>query len=128
MAPIKPPPKRLHHSRCDDLYNRLQQPGGAYDAGKELAKIVNISYNDPMHMLHLAMHIMERFDCRLETLQMNYPDCVSFRCCLSYTDRTKKPIHGHLYPVKTVVKTSPSMVLSVTLAYIELCKHVGRFI
>lgn len=97
-------------------------------AAKGLATLVNVSWPKDMPELHLALVLMERVSARLETLQLNYPDHVSYRCVMEYTDRTKEPELGYLFPVKTVVTTSPSMALSVMLAYIQLCKQTGRFI
>lgn len=136
----KPPPKRrvkpnpaqirlrLHRDLCDDLCNRLQAEGQFLKTAKGLATVANLSWPKDMPEFHMAVELMQRATTRLETLQLNHPDNVSFRCVMEYTDRTKEPELGYLFPVKAVVTTSPSMVLSVILAYVNLCKQIGRFI
>ena len=122
----KVPPKASPWVRkCNKLYNRLQQPLD-YDT---LSGFAALTSTKAAHSVdNLALQLLERTDGQITTLQVNNPDYVSYRACLTYTDYSKKPKHGHLYPSKSVVKTSPHMWQAVILAYIELCKHIGRFV
>jgi len=124
---IKPKPKSKHVRLCEDLYNRLQQPGKAYDAFEEIADLTNMSMQDARDMVIMALDLASRCTTTVNTLQVNYPDHVSYRVRMTYEDRSKKPKHGFLFPSVVVVKTSPSLALSVMLAYIELSKNLGRF-
>lgn len=70
--------------------------------------------------------ILAKFDATVSTLQINTDEHTSYRVMLRYTDRSKKPKHGHIYPSMAVVKTSPRLVHSVMLAYLELCKIADK--
>lgn len=124
------PAKRKHQKRCDDLYNRLQAgyDDPIYWAMQEVSHELKLKIDVTIGTERLIEEIIKRCDCEVQTLQMNYPDHVSYRVSLSYTDKTKKPKHGYLYPTKYVVKTSHRLALAVTLSYVELCKHTGWFI
>lgn len=117
------PERRKHNKLCAELYNRLQADPDDFELESLLRRVTK------RPTTYLAVeYVLSRADSKVETLQINSPDQVSYRTTMTYTDRTKKPIQGYLYPSKTVVKTSRRMVHSAILAYIELCKHVGRFI
>ena len=122
------PAQRKHNDKCAKYYNRLQADLDDDSLMELVAKVTKqsgITYYDPYLA---AEQLLRRFDAQVVTLQINYPDHYAFQVTLAYTDRTKKPKFGYLYPSKTVVKTSPRLVHSVMLAYVELCKHTGRFI
>jgi hypothetical protein len=122
---VKKKPVNKHAKLCKDLYNRLQQPHPLPHDFGELANLAGCTDAEPHH---LAAQLMVRTDAKLKTLQMNYPNHVSVQATLSYADHRQPPIDGYLYYKQTVVKTSPHWWQSVILAYIELCKHIGRFI
>jgi len=77
---------------------------------------------------NLVEGILSLFDGEVKTLQLNYPEHVSFRVQLAYTDRSKKPTYGYHYPKLFVVKTSHSLTDAAILAYLEICKHAGEFL
>ena len=122
------PAQRKHRDKCIDYYNRLQADPDD-DALEHLISKITKKSGSAYYDVYLAVEqLLRRCDARVVTLQANYPDHYAFQVTLAYTDRTKKPKFGYLYPSKTVVKTSPRLVHSVMLAYVELCKHTGRFI
>lgn len=130
IIPKRPKPKKRflspHQKKCKRLYNRLQE-NDSDDAVRSVIDTLT-----PVSMsAHLALqYLTTRADTEITTLQINgqYGEGAMFRTTMSYTDRTKKPINGYLYPRKTVVKTSNILIISVMLAYIELSKNVGKFI
>jgi len=132
FVPLLPPAVRRHHKACDSLYNRLQQKtlGGVMSASKEIAGLINCSFDENLAFSYeyLASCIMERVDCTVTTLQINFPDQVTYRCVMSYTDRKKEPKYGYQYPRMTVVSCSTSLSHSVTIAYAALSKQTGFFI
>lgn len=131
--PAKPkiklsPAQRKHHSKCDKYYNRLQADPDD-DSLEHLVSKITKQSGTAYYDVYLAVEqILRRFDAQITTLQLNFPDHYAFQVKLAYTDRTKKPRLGYHYPSKTVVKTSPRLVHSVMLSYVELCKHLGRFV
>lgn len=126
--PVKPLSAKAKFGRViDDLYNRLQADGKAFDAFSELSDHVNVSFRGDMQ--YVALCLMERCSTTLSTLQMNYDaDCVSFMCNMQYEDKAQKPVNGWYRAPKIAVITSPSLALAVTLAYLQVCKQIGRFI
>lgn len=116
-----------HIAKCNDLYNRLQLPGSSAEAMEALAAEAKLTVGNPTTWAYMCTDLMERVDCKVETLQINFPDHTSFRVCMTYTDRKKKPLYGHIFPVSMVVHVSPSFVQSVTLAYVKLAKQIGFF-
>jgi hypothetical protein len=117
-----------HVAKCTDICNRLQHHGQVSAALQELAREANLSpCSEPYQWAGLCADLMERVDCKVETLQINYPDNTSFRVCMTYTDRKKKPLYGHIFPVSMVVHVSPSFVESVSVAYVKLAKQIGFF-
>ena len=122
---VKRNPKLIRHEKeCDALYNRLQVDP---DDDSLYALLRDITGED-LSPYNQIEHVMRLTDCEVTTLQINYPEQWSFRCHMAYTDRDAKPRHGRIYPRKAVVKTSTRLLHSVMLAYIELCKHCGKFI
>jgi len=132
FKPLPPPAVRKHWKKCDDLYNRLQQKtlGGSASAAKDIAKLVNCSFDENLAFSYdyLATSIMERVDCTVNTLQINFPDLVTFRVFMTYTDRDKKPLNGGQHPRMNVVSCSTSLSHAVMLAYTQLSKQTGFFI
>ena len=120
--------RKLFQAKCDGFCNRLQAGGNFLETAKELALAVNIYLPKEMPEWHLSTELMSRVTTRLETLQINYPDNVSFRCHMEFRDYTKPPVQGYLFPSKVSSFTSPSMSLSVIICYIRLCSYVGRFL
>ena len=121
--PIKPRPKKKP-SVFDELYNRLQDNDTAYVLKHLMQYMPPPTRSRPEFLEWLV----SRFDCEIKTLQINYPTHISYRVTLSFTDRSQKPLYGYLYPSKTVVTTSTTMVKAAILAYIQLCKQFGRFL
>jgi hypothetical protein len=128
--PKKPKRKKRvlspHQKRCKRLYNRLQEDDSNDGVRYVLNQLTPFEMNT-----HLALqYLITRADTTVSTLQVNgpYGKGATFRVHMAYTDRTKKPHLGYLYPQKAVVKTSPILLISVMLSYIELSKNVGRFI
>lgn len=121
----KPRPKlSAHELACRSLYNRLQ------DDSDEAVRYVMNKLTPVEMSAHLsAQWLMAQCDTEVNTLQINgpYGRGATFRVSMKYTDRTKKPKHGHIYPSVTVVKTSPVLIVSIMLSYIELAKNLGRW-
>ena len=117
-------PKLTHFQLwCQDTSNRLQ---GATDCFAINAIYRSNKDMKPVELRH--EQLLPRFDSTITTLQMNYPDHVSYRVQLTWSDRKAKPRYGHLFPSMTVVKTSRYLWLSVTLAYLELCKRANKLL
>lgn len=126
----KPKPKLhprvvRHRKACDDLYNRLQQ-----DDDDSVRYVMDQLMGMRMSAHLCVQHLMARATTEVKTLQINggSGQGATYSCFMSYEDRTKKPKHGWLYPTKYCVKSSPVLIRSVMLCYVELCKHVGRFV
>lgn len=128
---IKPEPKRKprrklseHELVCRTLYNRLQNDINNESIKYVLGEIVPIK----MNAYSALKWIMAQCDTTVNTLQINgYSKSKSYRVAMTYTDRTKKPKNGYLYPTVSVVKTSSELIVSAILAYIELAKHLERW-
>ena len=121
----KPKPKlSAHELVCRALYNRLQDDADDDTVRYVLNKITPVEMSAHTAVQWLSMHC----DTEINTLQINglWPTG-TFRVSMKYTDRTKKPLHGWNYPSVFVVKTSPVLIISVMLAYLELSKRLGRF-
>lgn len=122
--------KSPHWRKCERIYNRLQ---GDYDDETFCEIMLDIIGMDVSGHLYVE-ELLSRFDAEVSTLQMNgrfmefKAPRPSFRVSLKYTDRTKKSKHGHIYPAHYVVKSSPILSHCVTIAYLEICKHIGRFV
>lgn len=138
--PGKPKPRRakvspalLKHRRvCVNYYNRLQadDDGSIYDALQELCFSLGISDDVTINGCErLVEAILIRFDGEVSASQTDPNDNYrGYRCVLRYVDRAAEPKHGFLYPTLVVVKSSHRMSLAVTLAYVEICKNIGRFV
>lgn len=123
---IKPSPKQKWRNSIDDLAIGLQQD--AHAVFKRISREINVSYHGVADMNYVALCLMERVTCNLFTLQMNYPDKVSYRAAMTWENREAKPKHGYIFPMVSAVIVSPSMALSVMLAYLEICKQAGKLV
>ncbi len=116
-------PAILRHRReCDELLELLETKQDEHVL-EAMATIVGYDVDG----LTFMEQVSKRFDCQITTLQVN-AERSAYQTVLTYTDRESKPKHGHLYPRLSVVKTSPRMIQSLMLCYIELCKNLGRFV
>jgi hypothetical protein len=126
--PITPPRKIYspaiiaHRKQCDDLYNRLQQSNVTSFAEVDLVVILKLS--GTLNTVNVIEAILARFDSQVKTIQINHPGNHSYQVMLQWTDREK----GYPFPRKYVVKHSPSLALSAMLAYVTICKSIGRFL
>lgn len=122
---LKSPQRRKHEKLCDEL-TRLVNNDNDDDMRNAMRQITTIDCSAYI----FVEEIMSRASTEVTTLQVNgtYARGATYRCVMTYTDRTKEPKYGYLYPTKTVVKTSTRLIHAVILTYIELCKHIGRFI
>ena len=121
----KPKPKlSAHELVCRALYNRLQaiDPVNSDEVREIMDKLTPVSMSSYLVLEYLT----SQCDTEIKTYQINGPRN-SYQVCMKYTDRTKKPLYGYLYPSVFVVKTSPVLIISVMLAYIELAKNLGRW-
>lgn len=105
------------------LYNRLQE-----DDDFDVYGVVSKHVGGDIELFDTLEMLCAKFTSKIETLQMNYPDHVSFRVYLEWKNTDAKPKHGYLYPRLCVVKTSPHLIRSATLAYLEICHYAGRWI
>jgi hypothetical protein len=79
--------------------------------------------------LSLACAIMRRTACEIKTHQINTDrDEGVYLINMSFEDRAAKPVYGHLYERKYVIKSWNTMTLGVIISYILLSKQFGRFI
>lgn len=118
--------KNRHQLVCEKFYNRLQADPSDDELFVLLEEILGFGFSSPYHAVE---HVLSKFDATVNTLQINYThNVVSYRVSLRFTDIKAKPKHGHQYPSLTVVKTSSRIVHAVILAYIEICKNIGRFV
>lgn len=113
-----------HELNCRDLYNRLQQ-----DDDDSIRYVMN--QLTPVEMsAHLTVQsLMAKCTTEVATLQMNgnFGGGCTFRVSMVYEDRNSKPKHGYLYRKVSAVKSSPVLIISVMLAYIEIAKQAGHF-
>ena len=121
-----PPKKKLsaHELVCRALYNRLQD-----DTDEAVLYVMN-KLTPVEWPVHTALSwLMSQCDTEVNTLQINgtFGRGATYRVSMKYTDRTKEPRYGYLYPSVFVVKSSPMLIVSVMLAYIELAKNLGRW-
>lgn len=124
--PKTTPRKKLspHELLCRKLSTRMER-----DTDEDVRYVMDAL--TPVNMsAHLAAEwLTARCDTEISTLQMNgpYGEGATYRVSMSYTDKTKKPKHGYLYPKVYRVKSSPRLIHSIILTYIEIAKQLGRF-
>jgi hypothetical protein len=118
--------KSRHQLVCENYYNRLQADPSDDELFVLLEELLGFGLSSPYHAVE---HVLSKFDGNVATLQINNSrNLISYRASLHFKDLDAKPKHGHLYPSVTVVKTSSRMIHAVILAYIEICKNIGRFV
>lgn len=118
------PKQRKHYKECKRLLALVCRDD---DDSLLQAMSTIVGFDADAHMF--IEHVMARASTHIETLQDNGPFAkgATYRVCMTYTDREKPMVNGR-YPRKAVVKSSTRIVHSLMLCYIELCKHIGRFI
>lgn len=127
----KPKPLTAHEKCCNRLYKMLnaEHDDPIYEAAEEICGHLRLHPSLMSDML--AEAILSRFDAEVKTLQVNYESKhyhPTYRVMLNYTDRTKPALHGYRYPHLYCLKTSHRLSLAASLAYVEICKHIGRFV
>ena len=117
----KPPIKLSPFARkCQKLYNRLQ--ASDEEAALELGQFAGYK-GYAMVPNEIAALLSTHINCEVVTLQLNYPDHVSFRCNAAYRINEERPPTTLRY-----VSISQTYWQSVMLAYTKLCQMHGEFI
>lgn len=112
----KKPPRKLpspHERKCNKFYNRLQRDTSDEDIRQLLFEITELT--DPYHVVET---ILRKFDAEVRTHQINYPSRWNFEVTL------RNSRAGYV----AVTKTSTRLWHATMLAYVELCKHAGKFL
>jgi hypothetical protein len=119
---IKPKPRTKHQKLCD----RLLQSIAADEAAIE--ELHNVLYDDEFEATFFtADRIFRRFNTTVTTLQLNFPEFVTYRVHMTYEMRHLKATDGWYYPRQDAVISSSSLAQAATLAYIQISKRIGEF-
>lgn len=124
---IKPKPKSKHERLCTELYNRLQADDSDNPVLHAIELIADRTGINHASDYHFIESILARTSTELVTLQMNYPDHVSYRVHMKWADYAGKRVYGNP-PTKAVVISSPRLIRAVIIAYVLLSKKAGKFV
>lgn len=135
---IKPKPKKLVVKPRPQKRLTEEQ----IDIATRLAAAIDCT--EPMHAASLLLHVAQQFgnapktvtheyllmrgSWTIKTLQLNNDaGHQSFQAHCTYEDRDAEPLYGAVYPTKYAIICKPSLADAVIIAYLTVCKQLGRY-